>query len=211
MGDIKALFPGFYYHGEVPSHQYLKRLFLKELDDAQLNSPSEWNCSLSSSFDSNTNLTDFSWDVFEKAIQDSLMDMHMKLGGDVNHKIRMIESWINVYNKGDMQDVHTHAGGDDCTFSCAYFLDYIPEEDANFIFYHPDQKVHIGNFSKYYPVNTTWFPEVNEGDIIIFPAYQHHQVSMHKSDHKRITISANFIVRGDDYTPTQNELVREIA
>ena len=142
MGDIKALFPSFYYHGEVPSHQYLKRLFLKELDDAQLNNPSEWNCKLSSSFDSNTNLTDFSWDVFEKAIQDNVMDMHMKLGGDINNRISMFESWINVYNQGDMQDVHTHAGGDDCTFSCAYFLDYIPEEDANFIFYHPDQKVH---------------------------------------------------------------------
>ena len=211
MGDIKALFPGFYYHGEVPSHQYLKRLFLKELDDAQLNNPSEWNCNLSSSFDSSTNLTDFSWDVFEKAIQDSLMDMHMKLGGDVNNRISMFESWINVYNQGDMQDVHTHAGGDDCTFSCAYFLDYIPEEDANFIFYYPDQNIHIGNFSKYYPVNTTWFPEVKEGDIIIFPAYQHHQVSMQQSKHKRITISANFKVRGDDYTPTQNELVRELA
>ena len=42
MGDIKALFPSFYYHGEVPSHQYIKRLFLKEIDDAQLNNPSDY-------------------------------------------------------------------------------------------------------------------------------------------------------------------------
>lgn len=192
MGQVCTLFPKFYYHGEVESHAYLKQLFLAELREAQLSQPSEWNCTLQSSFESNTNDTDFSWDVFKRAIEPNLTEMHEELGGKHQASIKMLESWINVYMKGDSQEVHTHCGGSNPTFSCAYFMQYDPKVDAKFIFYDPSQEKHLGNFSGHYPCLNTWFPDVKEGDIIIFPSYIQHQVDVQREQSERITISANF-------------------
>lgn len=195
MGKVQGLFPKFYYHGEVKAHEYIKKLLLSELDTATLSQPTEWNCNVQSSFEEDSNDDDFSWNVFAKAIRPNLDEMHEQLGGKPLVQIKMCESWINVYKKGDSQEVHTHCGGDNTTFSCAYFLQYDPQIDARFIFYNPDQNCHLGYFSRHYPVINTWFPEVNEGDIIIFPSYVHHQVDTQRNyrhDRPRVTVSANF-------------------
>ena len=119
--------------------------------------------------------------------------MHQQLNGNPLHQFKMTEAWLNKYERGDSQEVHTHIGGDDCTFSLAYFAQYA-ENDAKFIFYDPDQTKHLGNYSKHYSTVNTWFPDVQEGDIIIFPSWLHHQVDVHRSDTTRITVSANFKV-----------------
>ena len=191
--SIQPLFPKWYYHGEVHNHQYLKQLLLEELNDATLKQPEEWNCTLQSSFSSESNLEDFSWDIFYDSIKPNLKQMHEELGGKPTTSIAMTEGWVNAYHKGDMQEVHTHVGGEDCTFSCSYFVQY-EKEDAKFIFYDPDQAKHLGNFSKYYPSVNTWFPDITEGDIIIFPCHQHHQVAIQQTDNTRVTVSANFAI-----------------
>ena len=193
MGKVCTLLPQFYYHGEVKNHLELKDKLLSEMKDATLSQPSEWNCSVQSSFETNTNMTDFSWDFFHESIKPNLMEMHSELGGNPLSRIDMTEAWLNKYTKGDSQEVHTHIGGDDCTFSLAYFAQYA-ENDAKFIFYDPDQTKHLGNYSKHYSTVNTWFPDVQEGDIIIFPSWLHHQVDVQRSDTTRITVSANFKV-----------------
>ena len=164
MGKVCTLFPQFYYHGEVENHLELKDKLLSEMKDATLSQPSEWNCSVQSSFETNTNMTDFSWDFFYNSIKSNLMEMHSELGGNPLSRIDMTEAWLNKYTKGDSQEVHTHIGGDDCTFSLAYFAQYA-ENDAKFIFYDPDQTKHLGNYSKHYSTVNTWFPDVQEGDL----------------------------------------------
>ena len=176
----------------MPNHSYLKQLLLSELDESKLQFASEWNCDVLTSFENASNMDDFSWDVFESSIKGQLLDMHLKLGGNPNVSLHMSEAWINVYRKHHSQEVHTHAGGDGCSFSCAYFLQYDKEKDAKFGFYNASQDIHVGNFSKYYSVNNTWFPDVSEGDIIIFPSTMHHFVQPQREDSTRITVSANF-------------------
>ena len=196
MGKVQSLFPQWYYHGEVEKHESIKAMLLYELGTATLTQPAEWNCSVSSSFESDTNQDDFSWQMFKNAINDNLTEMHDSLGGRPFCDIEMTEAWINVYHKGQSQEIHTHCGGDNTTFSCAYFLQYNPEVDGKFVFYNPSQDHHQGYFSKNYPCTNTWFPEVREGDIIIFPSYLHHQVAPQpQSDSARITVSANFRVK----------------
>ena len=192
MGSILPLFSPWYYHGEVHNHYSLKELLLSELDESKLQYAREWNCDVLTSFENASNLEDFSWDVFEMSIQDNLLDMHMKLHGKPNVDFFMTEAWINVYKQHHSQEVHTHAGGDECTFSCAYFLQYDPEVDAKFGFYNASQDTHVGGYSKHYPVENTWFPDVKEGDIIIFPSTSHHFVQPQRHDGTRITVSANF-------------------
>ena len=194
MGKVCTLFPEFYYHGEVENHQALKDKLLSEMNDAQLSQPREWNCSIQSSFETNTNMTDFSWDFFYDSIKPNLIEMHTELGGNPTLQFNMTEAWLNKYKRGDSQEVHTHIGGDNTTFSCAYFAQYA-NNDAKFIFYDPDQTKHLGNYSKHYSTVNTWFPDVQEGDIIIFPSWLHHQVDVHRSDTTRITVSANFQIK----------------
>ena len=191
MSQICTLFPQFYYHGEVEKHQELKDKLLSELTDDKLSQPKEWNCSVQSSFETENN---FSWDYFYECIKPNLLDMHQQLKGNPLHQFTMTEAWLNKYGRGDSQEVHTHIGADNCTFSCSYFAQYALN-DARFLFYDPDQTKHLGEFSKHYSgVVNTWFPDVQEGDIIIFPSWLHHQVEPHRSDTTRITVSANFKV-----------------
>ena len=193
MGKVQNLFPKWYYHGEVAKHENLKTMLLYELGTANMKQPDEWNCSVSSSFDSDTNQDDFSWQMFNNAISDNLMDMHMQLGGRVTSTIKMVEAWMNVYHRGNSQEIHTHCGGNNPAFSCAYFLQYDPEKDGRFCFYDPSQDIHQGYFTKHYPATNNWFPDVKEGDIVIFPSYLHHLVSPQPdTDTARITVSANF-------------------
>ena len=189
MSQICTLFPQFYYHGEVEKHQELKDKLLSELTDDKLSQPKEWNCSVQSSFETENN---FSWDYFYECIKPNLLDMHQQLKGNPLHQFTMTEAWLNKYGRGDSQEVHTHIGADNCTFSCSYFAQYALN-DARFLFYDPDQTKHLGEFTKHYDgVVNTWFPDVQEGDIIIFPSWIHHQVEPHRSDTTRITVSANF-------------------
>ena len=191
MSQICTLFPQFYYHGEVEKHQELKDKLLSELTDDKLSQPKEWNCSVQSSFETENN---FSWDYFYECIKPNLLDMHQQLKGNPLHQFKMTEAWLNKYERGDSQEVHTHIGADNCTFSCSYFAQYALN-DARFLFYDPDQTKHLGEFTKHYSgVVNTWFPDVQEGDIIIFPSWLHHQVEPHRSDTTRITVSANFKV-----------------
>ena len=191
MSQICTLFPQFYYHGEVEKHQELKDKLLSELTDDKLSQPKEWNCSVQSSFETDNN---FSWDYFYECIKPNLLDMHQQLKGNPLHQFTMTEAWLNKYGRGDSQEVHTHIGADNCTFSCSYFAQYALN-DARFLFYDPDQTKHLGEFTKHYDgVVNTWFPDVQEGDIIIFPSWLHHQVEPHRSDTTRITVSANFKV-----------------
>ena len=191
MSQICTLFPQFYYHGEVENHQQLKDKLLSELTDDKLSQPKEWNCSVQSSFETDNN---FSWDYFYECIKPNLIDMHQQLNGNPLHQFKMTEAWLNKYERGDSQEVHTHIGADNTTFSCSYFAQYALN-DARFLFYDPDQTKHLGEFSKHYGgVVNTWFPDVQEGDIIIFPSWIHHQVEPHRSDTTRITVSANFKV-----------------
>ena len=191
MSQICTLFPQFYYHGEVEKHQELKDKLLSELTDDKLSQPKEWNCSVQSSFETENN---FSWDYFYECIKPNLLDMHQQLKGNPLHQFTMTEAWLNKYGRGDSQEVHTHIGADNCTFSCSYFAQYALN-DARFLFYDPDQTKHLGEFTKHYDgVVNTWFPDVQEGDIIIFPSWLHHQVEPHRSDTTRITVSANFKV-----------------
>ena len=191
MGKVCTLFPQFYYHGEVENHQQLKDKLLSELTDDKLSQPKEWNCSVQSSFETDNN---FSWDYFYECIKPNLADMHQQLNGNPLHQFKMTEAWLNKYERGDSQEVHTHIGADNCTFSCSYFAQYALN-DARFLFYDPDQTKHLGEFTKHYDgVVNTWFPDVQEGDVIIFPSWLHHQVDVQRADTVRVTVSANFKV-----------------
>ena len=186
-GSIKPLFPSFFYHGKIDNHAEIKPIIISEIAKAKLHKP-PWGNEVESSFNSSTNQKDFSWTKVAAAFRPHLENIHHQLGGKPELYLFPAEFWVNVYKKGYSQEVHTHAGGN-CLFSCAYFVQYDKTKDAAFTFYNTDPLFELDR--RYKLVGTTLQPEVEEGDIIIFPSQQSHFVTTQKVDSQRITISSN--------------------
>jgi len=83
------------------------------------------------------------------------------------------EFWGNVYTKGDYAQPHHHIPN---SVSLVYFLK-AKWYDSPLVFSDFDEKI-----------------DPEEGKYILFPSHILHHVPTHKFDHKRITISSNFVL-----------------
>lgn len=118
--------------------------------------------------------------------------------------VELRDAWKNSYSKGDFQETHEHMGMEYYGFlSGCIFLDDHESDFGEFYFYNrniigltPDQKkLTMEIFKTPY---LSCVPTVKKGDIIIFPSYMMHGVSMHKSEKTRTTISFNLnIIKPD--------------
>ncbi len=97
------------------------------------------------------------------------------------NKITMHQIWKNVY-QNDFQDKHNHAG---CHFS---FVAYERIEKPQTIFFHPARDlIYASKAETLYKTKDTF--NVVQNDLIIFPSYLDHMVSLTKD---ALTISGNF-------------------
>jgi hypothetical protein len=110
--------------------------------------------------------------------------------------------WLNIYKTGQSQDVHCHTNLHDdhrlsnsqVMFSFTYFAKYDPEKDAKFVFVNPSPSPDIfRDLVEMVPeFRPAFIPEVQQGDIIIFPCFMMHYVDIQTSEDQRITVSGNF-------------------
>ena len=89
--------------------------------------------------------------------------------------------WKNVY-QNDFQDTHNHAG---CHFS---FVAYEKIQKPQTVFFHPARDLIYASKAETLFIAQNKF-EVVENDLIIFPSYLNHMVSLTKD---ALTISGNF-------------------
>ena len=105
----------------------------------------------------------------------------------------LMQPWKNTYEKGGFQEIHDH--GDSILSGCI-FLDNPDPDFGNFYFYNrhavellkPQRQLLSNLFDSPY---LSFVPSVVKGDILIFPSYLMHGVTMHKSEKTRTTISFN--------------------
>ena len=132
--------------------------------------------------------------VLANILAPSLKIFLSELGyGKKDVPIKVLSGWRNTYQKGGFQDMHDHLDGDDeeCHLSGCFFLDDYHKDAGNFYFYN--------RHSSEVPVlwrrlNTHWpslYVEQKAGDILFFPSYMLHGVSLHKIRKPRTTISFN--------------------
>ena len=103
------------------------------------------------------------------------------------------QPWKNTYEKGGFQEIHDH--GDSILSGCI-FLDNPDPDFGNFYFYNrhaiellkPQQQLISNLFDTSY---LSFVPSVVKGDILIFPSYLMHGVTIHKSEKTMTTISFN--------------------
>ena len=133
---------------------------------------------------------------FFSMVQDNIKDVFNKYGWVFDPlKVKCTSMWAIINRKNSFNIEHTHSNN---YLSAAYYVK-APENSGNFKASNPNI------------INRNMFPKsnqgtelnsnlvsikVNEGDLLIFPAYLPHSVEENKSEEDRIIISFNLdIVR----------------
>ena len=112
-------------------------------------------------------------------------------------RARVDEVWINRYRKGYFQEIHHHHGAD---ISFTIFCDDFNETSSEFYFYNENSRYMDIRFRQIMEetgslfMDDSWSPEPMKGDIIFFPSYFLHGVSVHQNDSVRTTVSGNMII-----------------
>jgi hypothetical protein len=102
-------------------------------------------------------------------------------------KYTMYNPWMNLYKRGDHQEVHEHSGND---ISCVFFANS-GEGFAEFYFKDRNSIFLTEKVKRLINYKNVYVPDVKEGDIIFFPSNLEHGVSPHNSDVTRRTLSVN--------------------
>ena len=111
-----------------------------------------------------------------------------------NQNIRIKEMWAIINKKDNFNVLHTHPN---CYLSAAYYVKAPKKcgrfqvENPNIAKKHSYPEINIRN-----ELNTEGAAiDIDEGDLLIFPAYLPHKVGKNESDEDRIVISFNIDIR----------------
>ena len=199
------IFPVSYYKDNIQNNQELKDLIvpkiMNSIDDLEV--PQLWF--------TNKIKTSF---LGEKQGKEVLMNKDQiilsrlqqeyekclnKFFEDTHHSISVDKLWYNCYVDGEFQEMHCHVGqpSNRPHFSCVHFLSFDSTRHKPVVFEDPIYQLRvlsvemIGN-----QYSSEHYPDIREGDFIMFPSYLRHCVypSPSTPDYPRITISMNFKV-----------------
>lgn len=108
--------------------------------------------------------------------------------------LTMGHCWLNKYKKGDSQELHHHSGPFS-NFSGCIFLKFDKEKDARFGFCNTNLTDYTNWYNMLFFSGSEWlYPDVSQGDIILFPSTAWHQVERQQESTARMTLSFNFDV-----------------
>ena len=126
---------------------------------------------------------------FEDLLQPSINLFAADLGAKFNYIL--YNPWINLYKKGDFQEIHDHIAQD---FACVFFA-YDGENFARFYFADRNSTALTRGAKIILKYQYHHFLRFNVGDIIFFPSHLLHGVTVHRSDIIRKTLSFNFEIK----------------
>ena len=182
---VNRIFPQVFFSYKQENHSEAKTSLLEKYDLESAERDGSWNCN-------STRVHAKPGDVLP-IITPALKNFGQEL--QKSAKIYIISCWINFYKPGSFQELHNHAGGG-CQLALVYFLNYQKGQDGRFYFYDTNTELvsnglvdlfsgPIGSFG------SVLHPNVDEGDILIFPSYLHHGVGPHNGEGIRVTVSCN--------------------
>jgi len=104
---------------------------------------------------------------------------------DIHAKIKLADSWVNVYEKTQYQFTHDHlAGPDDQALLSGSYYYSTNGLDGDIVFCN----------NKQYDLSISGFKcTPTEGMLVLFPAWLDHYVEANTTDNRRISFSFNFI------------------
>ena len=132
---------------------------------------------------------------FAMEVQKYILETFVNLGWKTqNTNIQIKEMWAIINKKDDFNVIHTHPN---CLLSAAYYV----KASKNCVRF----QIECPNIAKrhYFPsiakqnelnVHVAGI-EIEEGDLLLFPAYMPHKVGKNQSDEDRIVISFNVDIK----------------
>lgn len=198
------IFPVRYYQVSMPGNDDLKELFVDKIveDSKELITPKGWlTDKLRTSFDGEPKGKEIFFGE-DDTLQNVLTAKYSKLIGgvfDARYRIKIDEIWYNVYMNGEWQEEHHHIGGGLCNphFSCIHFLSFDKTRHERVAFSDPLDPLRCLSLElDRNDYSDRHYPNINEGDLLMFPSYLKHFVKkgIPTPDYPRITIAFNFEV-----------------
>lgn len=191
------IFPISYYQDKVENNNEIKKIILPLIEEERksLKPPSRWvtNKVSTSFFEKENNFFTNDKQIYEKFLSESYLKCFNNFF-DEEYKISINEIWYNYYSDDDYQDWHNHVGSifNPIHYSCIHFLSFDPKNHNPTVFLDPLEDTR--NLSLDFSCPYHHYPNVNEGDLIMFPSYLKHCVFpvKNQNDYPRITIALNF-------------------
>tara|TARA_B100002019_G_C21092889_1_gene509534 strand:- start:184 stop:795 length:612 start_codon:yes stop_codon:yes gene_type:complete len=194
----KTIFPVSYYQGQVENNERLKKDLLPFINRTKKNltPPEGWlTTNITTSHDRDDINRLF---LFQGEMRRQYHDV-LKTFFDNKFDIKVDECWYNCYENEEYQESHNHVGDplDPTHFACVHFLCYDKQVHSPLSFLDPLEIIrsHSLEFDSH-NYDFHHIPDINEGDLIMFPSYLMHEVKATKPTpgNPRITISFNFAV-----------------
>lgn len=181
---------------QMPQHKKIASDLTDYLEkDAFFSNVSTWKCNVESTFAKDNNF-DIPWDSFIESSIEVFKEYLDYFPIDKKFEIE-IYAWMNRYKQGNYQEIHNHSGNG-ATLSCAYMLE-LPDDSGDFTFFQSGNEFYNSPLKQLcnenFPYNNRFTPDLNEGDIVIFPSFLDHFVTANVSNKRRSTISANLYVK----------------
>jgi hypothetical protein len=202
---LKNIFGEYIYIGKLDENlkNDLKNSFFNKKNEISKNKG--WDCDVNTTFfkeksfihNYNNDIVDF--DDYEKEliihIKKMINDMNVKRKIGIECK----DHWFNLYNETNYQEHHDHSG-DNLNYVSICLINVNNDKlvDNNLFIYNENYK--IKNLSGITDIidlpdnKQYYYPELNEGDIIIFPSYMTHGVRLIKNKLDRLTIASNIFI-----------------
>ena len=185
---IQTIFPHYFYSIISPPN---KKEVIRTLNNAPASSPDqpEWanGCEI--------RVESLDPQSVGPILQDTLVTYFGELGINFCPQVELLSVWKNTYNKGYYQEIHDHHTTEGCHLSGVVFFDDWVEGASKFYFYNkffaelPTSWLKIVNQNEL--TSHAFFIKPKAGDIILFPSYMLHGVTMHKINQKRTTVAFN--------------------
>ena len=109
-----------------------------------------------------------------------------------------IHMWYNISSYGSQQELHQHCGGfPTVVYSAIHYLIFDPQKHKPTAFFNPLYESLVpATHPSHDHLPDDWkdrifHPEIEEGDMIIFPSYLKHAVEFQQSEEIRATIALN--------------------
>ena len=193
------IFPVTVYKTRIEDNDFLKEKIISGVERAlpKLDSPEDWATdNLKTSFEGEPKgkevLVGKNNVLLKKYYSDAISEIFDR---EITWEIAD-DIWYNYYEKGSYQELHEHIADpfQKIHFSCIHYLSYDREVHTPAEFQDPISAIraHSLTLDKDF-VGDFYIPKVEEGDLIMFPAYLQHRVLPQKvSNVPRITLSFNF-------------------
>jgi len=190
------LFPVTVFQSQVKNNDLLKSILVKNIlnNTENLEIPETWTTDkILTSFSEEPDIIKNNKILLENTYLDCISEIFDR---EVEVDIKNI--WYNVYLNGEYQEDHDHLGGifNPIHFSFIHFLcfDKLDHKPPEF----RDPLSQLRNLSLELDSNKcgeVYIPQINEGDLLMFPSYLQHSVPAgKKTSYPRITLSFNISV-----------------